>query len=388
MSEVGLGLSYWLAQTRFSVSLAKRNIIERGPRGTCVRPVVDVEIAPGAIADPSSRQNLTIDSSHLEKLSLTINLDDRGFIESISSEANRGDSPVINFVGQRPTEGTTSVVTIPVPADSTAHLRLLDEEWASTNEHLAVHAKELEANIGRLLNELGQPDATPASILQNGQALELLQNQLGAISQVKRAWVSSQARELDSGVWQLTTSDLLLIEDTELPTDLVHVLVPEALTDVAERFGVLIAIADHERPEVAAPTAQDDKGTLVLRRSRPVTIGAYARDADGLWRLDEGSVLVMDIVDVFSANDYVALDGSWLRNKSFHLAYHPDMSLRTFGLTTIAKGTVKAPRHDKRSERAGDVKQLVAPRRSTDLLQDNRRAAGAAEVDQRLRGAV
>jgi hypothetical protein len=78
----------------------------------------------------------------------------------------------------------------------------------------------------------------------------------------------------------------------------------------------------------------------------------------------------MDIVDVFSASDYVALDGSWLRSKSFNLAYHPDMSLRTFGLTTRAKGSVVPSARGNRSERAEGVKPFVQPRTPTDLLQE------------------
>jgi hypothetical protein len=365
MAEVGLGLGYWLAETQFTVTLAKRDTLERGRLGSYPRPVVDIEISPSAIADLSSRQNLTIDSAQLEQVSLTINLDDRGIIESLDSEAGRGASPVINLVGQAVNDEAAVAVTVVLPADPDACLRSLEGEWIRANEDLAVQASRLEANIDRLLGELGQASATSTSILHSGQALELLQMQLGTITQIKRTWVADQALEVESGVWDLTTSDLLWFPNTELPTDLVDKHIPEPLVEMAERFGVLIAIADRDRPETDQPLQQDLHDTLVLRRSRSAIVGAYVRDAGGDWRLADGSVLVMEVVDIFSETDYVPLDGSWLRSRSFELAYHPDMSLKTFGLATVAQGSNVRRSRASGTDR-GDSKPLVQPRTPSD----------------------
>ena len=56
-----------------------------------------------------------------------------------------------------------------------------------------------------------------------------------------------------------------------------------------------------------------------------------------------GSVVSLDIVDAQSPTDYFSLDASWRHSKSFTLAYHSDMSLRTFGfMTTSDAGAVSA----------------------------------------------
>ena len=70
MSDVELGINYWLAQTQFTVTLARRNVMETGTFGSYARPVVDIVIAPSAVADPMSRQSLAVDSGLLTKLSL------------------------------------------------------------------------------------------------------------------------------------------------------------------------------------------------------------------------------------------------------------------------------------------------------------------------------
>ena len=83
------------------------------------------------------------------------------------------------------------------------------------------------------------------------------------------------------------------------------------------------------------------------------------RDDDGGWRLEEPSVLALDILDEFSGVDYVSLDGSWLRGKSFTLAFHPDMSLKTVGLTDAGRASAGAA-SESRVERV--AKPLIAPR--------------------------
>jgi hypothetical protein len=359
MSDVELGISYWLAQTQFTITLARRNVMETGTFGSYARPVVDIVIAPNAVADPTSRQSLTVDSGLLAKLSLTINLDERGLIESLASDAGGSGSPVINMVGNAVNHSATTAVTASLPMGGALRSRPLEEAWGHTNGQLASHAAEIEANIGRLLNEIGHADATAASILESGHALELLQSQLAAISQVKLAWLTAQGRETERGVWQLTSSELLHIVDSELPPYLADGAVSGPLAEMANRFGVLIAIADRDRADTDLPMAEDLQDTLVLRRTRPATVGAYLRDDDGGWRLEEPSVLALDILDEFSGVDYVSLDGSWLRGKSFTLAFHPDMSLKTVGLTDAGRASAGAT-SESRVERV--AKPLIAPR--------------------------
>src|ERR1700712_2581523 len=111
MSDVELGINYWLAQTQFTVTLARRNVMETGTFGSYARPVVDIVIAPSAVADPMSRQSLAVDSGLLTKLSLTINLDERGLIESLASDAGGNGFPVVNMVGNAVNPSATTAVT-------------------------------------------------------------------------------------------------------------------------------------------------------------------------------------------------------------------------------------------------------------------------------------
>ncbi|MCW2762950.1 MAG: hypothetical protein JWR85_3151 [Marmoricola sp.] len=367
MSETGLGLSYWLAQTQFAVTLSKRKVIEAGNFGSYARPMVDVLIVPSAVADPSSRQDLTIDAALLDRLSLTINLDDRGLIESVTSEASRNVSPVINLLGDAASSEPSLAVTFRGPVDDKVRQRPLEEEWGQTNGQLAVHASEIEANIGRLLNDIGQASVTASSILQSGHALELLQSQLAAISQIKRTWLAGQAREFERREWRLTTADLLHIADTELPQRLADTSISGPLGQMVEGFGVLIAIADRDRSESDAPVSHDLRDTLVLRRGRPVTIGAYLPDKDGTWLLEPGSALAIEIVDEFSGTDHLSLDGSWLRGKSFNLAFHPDMSLKTLGLTSTVRGSGATTRGNG-AERPATGNPVIRPRIATGPL--------------------
>lgn len=323
-----LGLGYWLARTQFTVTVVRRHELDGRGNGTFRRPVVDVRVAPGAGPDPTGRQRLDLDSVLLSQLALTIDLDERGLIESITTDPDR---VAPRAVGADEMAAATPSVTITcdVPADSTAPPLPLEQQWARTNEHLAAHAAQIANNIERLLNNLGHFDADPVMIAQSGKALEVLQAQLESIGAAKRSWMATQAREDERVVRHLTTTDLVWVADDELPLHVANTNIPRAMAEIAELFDVVVVMADGERPETHT-TQDQNQSALVLRRSRPVQIGVYARTESGDWHLQDDSALALDVVDTFSQVDLIPLDGSWLRSSSFNLAFHADMSVKSF----------------------------------------------------------
>ena len=132
MSLANLGLNYWLPRTQFALGLVRRTTVVTDKHGlSWPSPVVDVTIAPTTVEDPEARQVLLMDEGVLEDLSLTIlQLDDRGFITSVNSEAGRDFSPVIDLIGKAVglaaaiiTDRSDRIEGPPPPSVS------LDEQW-------------------------------------------------------------------------------------------------------------------------------------------------------------------------------------------------------------------------------------------------------------------
>ena len=289
------------------------------------------------MADPATRLNLDVDADLLGRLALTINLDERGLIHSVTSEAGFDVVPLPSPAG------TTVSIAAPAPAQpADAKPWSLEEQWTETHKSLAWRALAIEQSAGRLLDSMGDPNASAETILQSGRALECLQAQLGNLGQVKRAWIAAQAQEISRGEWRFSANDLVRIADRKLSEFLPDVHVPEGMRRLAVEFGVVIAIADGDRRKQPAPVAVASEDTLAFRRSRPVQVGAYRPTQGGSWRLEAASVLAIDIVDDYSDIDHLSLDGPWLRTKAFNLAYHPDMSVKTLGLSTASSASAIA----------------------------------------------
>jgi hypothetical protein len=343
MSGIDLGLSYWLPQTSFAVDITKRTVVETGQEGSFPRIVADVKISPMAVADPTSRHSLRIDAGFFEKISLTISLDDRGFIQSVNSEASRDISPALTFVGKLvPLLSALPVMgVLPVEPKPPASL---EKQWDEAFEFLARIKARLEDRVKELLEKLCD-DLPSDQIASCGAALDALQSHLATISQARRAWIAGHAGTLETRSWRLAPVDLLRIEEPALPEEIEDPAVPTAQADMAGSFGALVAIVDPEREQ---GRDNDTKESLVdqvaLRRSRPATVGTYLR-TDPLgrtWRLEPASVNSMDIVDGFSATDRLSIDGSWRRAEKFELSYHPDMSLKTFGFASTPSASAVA----------------------------------------------
>ncbi len=346
-----LGLSYWLAHTQVDVTVVARHELEHSGKEPSLRAVVDVAIDPSVGADPDGRQQLDLTSDRLRDLALTIHLDQRGLIESVSTDPDRA-APLVPGPGAAAVSGASVAITCEVALDDPVPPLTLQQQWSRHHEQLAGHAAQIETNIERLLNNLGHFDANPVMIAQSGQALEVLQSQLAVIARARQEWMNTQAQQQERGAWQLTTADLVWVDDDTLPVRLEEPSLSASINEMAERFDVLVALADGQRPETHTASAPSS-ATLVLRRHRPAQIGVYVRTESGDWLLQEGSVLALDVVDVYSQLDEIPLDGSWQRATSFQLAFHADMSLRTLGLAHAVRTT--------RAARNGRSAELTAP---------------------------
>ncbi len=337
MPDLGLGLSYWLPQTVFNLDAIRRGSVETTPSGSHVRRVVDIGVTKTAIADPASRQDLSVDADLLARLSLTVNLDERGLICSVSSVADRDIAPPQAPARRAFTVAATSASQLGDDADRAG--ASLEELWADSHKSLAWRYQAIEDNAGHLLDRMGDPSASAESIWQSGRALEQVQSQLGLLRRARDEWIAAQGLETRSGDWQLTSADLPRVVEAVLPGTLPRAEISPATRRLAEELGVVLAIADPHRPPAdALPTGVEN--TLTVRRSRPVQVGCYVRTEGHGWLLEPASVQVTDVVDAFSESYQVPLDGTWPRSRTFHLAYHPDMSLKAFGLSTWPEATL------------------------------------------------
>jgi hypothetical protein len=210
-------------------------------------------------------------------------------------------------------------------------------------------AASLDIRIATILHEVSgasassahaggrQEGTTPAApshaeVIAAGQALDVLQIQLAAIAAARREWMASQATQDDPEVFMLAPADLVRVPDG-LAEQLYDVELSDTMQVIADDYGILIAVHDpHRGKKDAEPTEVEDH--VVLRRCRPVSVGVYRRTDRRSWQLDTTKTLVLDVVDEFSEFDHVDLDGSWWRTGKVELAYHPDMSLKTFGVAS------------------------------------------------------
>lgn len=343
MAHVGLGLGYWLPRTEFGITLVRRKkVVPSTDRGSHVVDVVDVSVAPSAVEDPRAHHSLTIDAGLLEKLSLTISLDDRGFITGLNSESGRDVSPVLDLVGKAVGLAAAAVTVVGVVgalpvSGAGVEEDSLEQQWEDANPGLAALLGPLTAQSRNLLVAVTEAD-DPKDVVDIGAALEVVQSHLAAISLARRTWIADRNAVVDTTTLQLSPSELFQIDDQTLPSTLEdHTRWAAGGRSLSKEFNVIVAIADQRRDESGsgseAALDSDRIDVVVLRRPRKAVTGVYLR-VDGTWQLDASSVQHLDIVDEDSASDLLSLDGSWLRTKTFELAYHPDMSLKTFGFTS------------------------------------------------------
>lgn len=355
------GLAYRLPATAFDVIATKRHLLQVGLdkrfAGTrsgdgkqsddAVRvaaSAVDVVVKP-TVVPVGAAVVLEVKPEFLEKVSVTVNLDDRGLIESINSESSRDIAGVISLVGK----------ALPLAATFTTGLALRnsgnDNEpkdlaalWSRSHERLELHRKRLSDQADAMLEDLGSPGTSATDTREVGAALAVLQEQLAAIGRVRREWLVAALPEPTTVRPTLLTDDCVHVPDVALPEVLLgdDMQVPDAgpSVELAAEYGVRLALADPERPdgEGPLPPAGALEDVILVRRARPVQLGLYRRTGNGsgpgTWKLDRDSVTYLDVVDRYSAIDGISIDGSILRSKKFELAFHADKSVKTFGMAS------------------------------------------------------
>ncbi|WP_374010561.1 hypothetical protein [Leifsonia sp. LS-T14] len=349
MSLAHLGLGYRLPRTQFVIDLVRRTTVVTDDHGlSWPSPVVDVTIAPSTVEDPESQQVLLLDEGALEDLSLTIQLDDRGFITSVNSEAGRDLSPVIDLIGKAVGLAATIITTVGIIEGPLPPPRSLDEQWEDAHPRLAALRDALAAKCDQLFTALTTTDA-PAELSAIGAALDVVQSQLASISEARRGWLAGRASPESAESLTIGSSELFPVDGRYLHPQLQGDPSWSVRgVDVAGEFGAIVALAQDAVP--GADTAADiTTGTdvLVLRRPRPAVVGVYLLHVDTktherTWRLDPGSERHIDIVDERSPLDHLSLNGKWLHKEKFELSYHPDMSLKTFGFSSTSSASAIA----------------------------------------------
>lgn len=370
MSTMGFGVRYYLPKTEFAVTVTERDTVVVAEGGSRVRRVVDVTVAPASVADHDVAYVVDLHEGLLEKLSLALEFDDRQVITSINSEAGRDLAVVTSALGK--VLGALTPLKLkgfdrlrsPKPGEAPS----LEEQWEAQHETLAATSVALQARLVTLLADLSDPQTEPTRIVRLGAAIDVLQSHLASIGQVRRAWIAAHAKTVATMTSTLQVADALQLSTSVLPETLPPEVVEGlAAADVtahgAARLGlvhdgVVLALADPSRPEGDGGQGEDGAGgavterrltdALAVRMPRPVTLGIYTRD-EQCWTLDHDSVLDLDVVDGLAPAVEMSLDGSWWRDRKVALAYHPDMSLKSFAVTSAS--SLSAP--------LGDVAGLV-----------------------------
>lgn len=341
MGDIGLGLTYVLPRTEFAVDVVGRQVVAADGGQHWLRKVADVQVTTAAVADPEYRQTLWVDAGLLEKISLVVTLDDRGFITALNSEAGRDISPVISLAGKAVSVAAVLMGVLPIEPPSEPSL---EEQWTKEHDELERLRTALTEQVKRLLDQAANSSTTVEELAQLGPALEAVQAQLATLSEARRAWIAGKATEGDQESWRLSPADLYRVNGTTLP-DTLDVRSRDASPCVKEmmrKHGVLVAIADPDRAKKTTANEPMRRDTVALRRSRSVMIAVYTRDSETGWNMEPETLRSLDVVDDFSPTDPLSVDGSWWRMKKFELSYHPDMSLKSFGVSSSPNASAVA----------------------------------------------
>jgi len=334
MGQVGTTLNYRMPETEFTVSVTKRMTVIRRGAGSHLVPVVDVDLSTAPAADPTNRRVLAVQAGLLEKIALTVSLDSSGLMTAVNSETSRDISSVVSLLGKAVSLAASFVLLRQKPRRKN---KSLEQQWTEAHPGLAGHLAALLAQVDRLLAALSDRTASLHTIAATGRSLDVVHSQVASISQVRRDWIIAKAGVIDEAKVLLRPFDLLRLQEPAFPPLLEEPAVPAPQTRLAGDFGCLLAVIDPDRGDRAVVNdgQKVDDDLLCVRRSRPVTVGFYLKGDDG-WKLDQETVQRLNVVDRFSGDNLISLDGSWLRTRSFELAFHPDMSVKTFGVTSAS----------------------------------------------------
>ncbi len=338
MPQIGPRLTYWLPKTEFIVTAKRREVVTALSNGNFLRPVFDINVVHSVVADrKSQRRKLELEARFWETVATTITLDDRGFITAISSENTVEVAPYLELVGKLLPLVLPFIGILPPKEISLEEKWAADEDYATLSDHLS----KLIDQVHKLLNELGRADADAATIELTGRALEVIQAQVASIVETRRLWMAAQETSVELTA-RLDTADLVRVTALDDSVKIDDANIPPAQAALLKDIGCVIAIADPERPSGRWELDRERQREIIsIRRTRPVSVGVYVRDliaselGEPAWSLEPTSVMSLDVLDDRCAEDDLLLNGKG----TVELAFHPDMSIKTFGVKKAAAGT-------------------------------------------------
>ncbi|MGI5499034.1 hypothetical protein [Lentzea sp. CA-135723] len=343
-------LRYFLPITRFAITLTERL------DGDSV-----ITISSALAADRGARCRTEVKESLLETVSLTVTLDDNGVISSIGTESGRDVAALVKFAAK----------VIPLATFRAADRpKSLADQWIDQHERSADLLGALSARLDALLTSLAAA-AEPAEIVSIGNALQVVERELAALDRVRREWIARQGTSVLTA--DVSANQVVNLDRSALPGTLPREQSanPALRGLIAKNLLPVLASDRASLPESNYPSDLEHEDALVFRRARPATLGIYRRgSAAEAWTLDEALVLPVDVIDQFSEQEKVSFDGEVWRKRKIDLAFHPDGSIKTYGVTSTSavSGVADAA--------GGLIDSLVAARKE--------RAAAPSEAEQAL----
>jgi hypothetical protein len=422
-----------------AVTVNRRLEVVTGDQGKHrLEPAIEVILKPKVVADPSAAVSFDINEQFLEALTLEVSLSEEGLLQSINTQASRDLTPVVSLIAKL-IPLTTSLLLFAEGAAENFEGNTLEEEWATRHPLLARSYTALEQRTATLLDQLSQ-SLKPKDVSAVGAAIHVLRGELALIDRVRREWMVGWASAVETVLLDLKLSDVIRLEGQYLPATLA--IDPESVLPPLRPLvdaGVAIAVADQFTAGPASlPGAED---AILVRRARPVWVGIYrhpftapqpdqpptsdqsnAADAgdvvsdlnpstdlpivEGLqWQLTDA--LQIRVVDEVSPVDTIDVRGNWWQNRTVELSFHPNQTLKTYGITTastigavvtaaggvidaaVAAGKTLAERPTAEEDTLQAAKQrLDMAKTSSEMAQlaaTQERAAELAELEQRAK---
>lgn len=353
-----LGLSYWLPKTEFTLRATRTQRIVAANAGLAFAPEVAVTLASAVKPDRGRRHQLRVDVDLLENVSVDVELDDNGVIQSINSQTSSAFAIAVSLAAKVVSLAAPFALDVPEP---------LDQQWSTAHPGLSARLKELTKKVENLLAVVSGDATSAEDTVTAGTALKVCQTQLAAISRARREWIARHAAGAEVGNWTLVPKSLIRVTGA-LPDTLVDPDIPAEQADAAGKFGVAVAISDPDRGKVESPPEEVQEDQLIIRSSRPASVGVYTCNEKGEWVLDPSSITYLDIVDEFSPYHEVSIDQRGLRSRTFKIAYHPDGSVKTFGLGSESAIGTLGPALGELMDAASAARKSLKERPSVEAL--------------------
>ncbi len=351
-------LRYRLPKTVLSVGVTTGEEFVEIEHGHVLRPRLDVSLTSTVIPDPDGDVAAELKQGFLEKLSMTVSLSEGGLLESVNTQAGRDPSPIIGLVAK-----LIPLATLLFIDRDRSKKTTLEQDWAACHQELAANYADLEARIKTTMQDLVQSH-TAGGVAEIGTALDVLRRELALIDRVRREWMSGRPTHTETVVSTFAPREAMVLPQEDLPDSLPidPEQLPAAIQGLAE-YGIAVVVADPFTLDDAQRPPEED--VLMVRRPRPVRVGIYRDpertldpEADLPSEVGAGPVEVIElgtsvtdekarewkltqsvsvqVVDSASLIETISLRGQWWRERTVELSFHPDRTIKSYGLTSAS----------------------------------------------------